>query len=692
MADYEIQFVEENPITVDVSSSTEVSVDFTETVIEVEFLGGEAAVASSIAAAQLSATNAAASATAASTSASDAAATLVSVQALETNFNDIGTTANTAIAAKDEAVTKAGEAAASAAAALTSKNSAAVHDSSAASAAGGAATSATNASTSASNAAISASAAESAKIAAETAATNATAGATSATTSASNALASADAAGASEQLAEDYAASADLAESNAVIAQLAAEGARDTATTKADEASTSATNAASSASAASTSEGNAGSSATLAAQYAVHPRDTLIPTTPDYSAYHWAQEASDSAAAVSGAVQWMGPWDAALNGTPPTPSQPSRYYITSSGTVDGFSVDPDDQIIYDTISGSWIKSDGADAVASVNGYLGTVVLTHTDVGALAAGATAVAADKLATARTITLGGDLTGSAVFDGTVNVTITAAVADDSHNHIIANIDGLQAILDGKLDAAAGVAYDSSRLGNVAAASYARKDADNLFTNKHEFSHTDVLGDWSTNPIQIRERNQVGATQSAWQYAPAMSFHWSGRVARSLALEQDGEFVLRGQSYAGNRDDQAQMAHLHVNDIKAKGWAYANNFVEAGVNLSSKYLGISAKAADSNLLGGFSYSTNNDANTIVRRTNLGDITVRLVRTEFGVQTSAPSASAELIFRNNVTDNYHRSMSSGAYKTWHESVAPKITVSTAAPSGGKDGDIWLQV
>ena len=54
---------------------------------------------------------------------------------------------------------------------------------------------------------------------------------------------------------------------------------------------------------------------------------------------------------------------------------------------------------------------------------------------------------------VTLTGDVTGSA------NVTltdlssgllsITATVADDSHNHIIANVDGLQTALDGKLDA---------------------------------------------------------------------------------------------------------------------------------------------------------------------------------------------------------------------------------------------------
>ena len=56
------------------------------------------------------------------------------------------------------------------------------------------------------------------------------------------------------------------------------------------------------------------------------------------------------------------------------------------------------------------------------------------------------ADKWTTARTLTLGGDLSGNVSFDGSANFTLTATVADDSHNHIISNVDGLQAALDNK------------------------------------------------------------------------------------------------------------------------------------------------------------------------------------------------------------------------------------------------------
>ena len=59
---------------------------------------------------------------------------------------------------------------------------------------------------------------------------------------------------------------------------------------------------------------------------------------------------------------------------------------------------------------------------------------------------AATATKLATARTIALSGDVSGSATFDGSSNVAIAIAIIDDSHNHTIANVDGLQTALNTK------------------------------------------------------------------------------------------------------------------------------------------------------------------------------------------------------------------------------------------------------
>ena len=59
---------------------------------------------------------------------------------------------------------------------------------------------------------------------------------------------------------------------------------------------------------------------------------------------------------------------------------------------------------------------------------------------------AATATRWASSRTITLAGDTTGSVSLNGSADVTLSVTIKDDSHNHTIANIDGLQTALDGK------------------------------------------------------------------------------------------------------------------------------------------------------------------------------------------------------------------------------------------------------
>lgn len=51
-------------------------------------------------------------------------------------------------------------------------------------------------------------------------------------------------------------------------------------------------------------------------------------------------------------------------------------------------------------------------------------------------------------RNIKLTGDVTGEKSWNGSGDLSITTTVADDSHNHIISNVDGLQVALDGKAE----------------------------------------------------------------------------------------------------------------------------------------------------------------------------------------------------------------------------------------------------
>ena len=91
--------------------------------------------------------------------------------------------------------------------------------------------------------------------------------------------------------------------------------------------------------------------------------------------------------------------------------------------------------------------DSALSSTSTNPVQNKVVNTALN-GKLNSNANAVSSSKLQTARTITLSGDVTGSTSFDGSKNVTITATVKDDSHNHTIANVDSLQSTLNNKIE----------------------------------------------------------------------------------------------------------------------------------------------------------------------------------------------------------------------------------------------------
>jgi hypothetical protein len=107
------------------------------------------------------------------------------------------------------------------------------------------------------------------------------------------------------------------------------------------------------------------------------------------------------------------------------------------------------------ISGSVSSEGGTFTVTSnaTNANTGSTIVFRDASGNFSAGTISAAlngnastASTLATARTIALGGDLSGSASFNGGADITITATVADDSHAHIIGNVDGLQTALDAK------------------------------------------------------------------------------------------------------------------------------------------------------------------------------------------------------------------------------------------------------
>jgi hypothetical protein len=110
-------------------------------------------------------------------------------------------------------------------------------------------------------------------------------------------------------------------------------------------------------------------------------------------------------------------------------------------------------LVWDEAADKWTVGSETFVAATVEANLtgnvtGNSAGTHT--GAVVGNAST--ATTLATARTISLAGDVSGSVSFNGSANVSITATIADDSHNHIISNVDGLQTELNAKLPLAGG------------------------------------------------------------------------------------------------------------------------------------------------------------------------------------------------------------------------------------------------
>ena len=116
--------------------------------------------------------------------------------------------------------------------------------------------------------------------------------------------------------------------------------------------------------------------------------------------------------------------------------------------------------------------------------------------------------KLATARTITLAGDVTGSVSFDGSANASITTTVGDDSHNHSIAYIAGLQTALDGKL----------STSGNAASATYATNSG--YSTNA---GNADTVDGYHASTLLNNYDNAHSFTTNGYQkLANGLTFQW--------------------------------------------------------------------------------------------------------------------------------------------------------------------------
>ena len=153
------------------------------------------------------------------------------------------------------------------------------------------------------------------------------------------------------------------------------------------------------------------------------------------------------------------------------------------------------------------------------------------------------ATTLQTARTISLTGDVTGSVSFNGSSNVSINATVADDSHNHVISNVDGLQDALDAKLASSsytasdvlsklltvdgAGSGLDADTIDGLQASSFMREYGTGVQSNINTISVTSGKYRWNNTT------NGRPADSQANEYGTLLNLNYDGTQSTQLAHE---------------------------------------------------------------------------------------------------------------------------------------------------------------
>lgn len=193
------------------------------------------------------------------------------------------------------------------------------------------------------------------------------------------------------------------------------------------------------------------------------------------------------------------------------------------------------------------------------------------------------AGKLSTPRAITLSGDVSGTASFDGSQAITITTEVADNSHEHGTLYYNKTET--DGR---------------------YLRRDTHSLPTADISYD----LGDSSHRFRNIYGSNLKGTADAALTLSNSRTITLNGEVTGSVAFD-------------GSQD-------VNITCTLATENYYTKTQSDA------RYLGISSTAANSSTLGGLSLNTGAVANTIAARDNVGDIYANKFQ---GIATSAQYA-----------------------------------------------------
>jgi hypothetical protein len=173
---------------------------------------------------------------------------------------------------------------------------------------------------------------------------------------------------------------------------------------------------------------------------------------------------------------------------------------------------------------------------------------------------AATATKLATARTVQLSGDVTGSASFDGSANINIVATVGDDSHAHIISNVDGLQAALDAKVDDSTTITAGTGLTGGGTLGVNRTLALDTTYTDTR---YVNATGDTMTGNLSFGTNNKAifGAGSDLQIYHNGANSYIDDQGAGNLYIRASASVRLQSatgeQGVIVNTDGAVQLYH---------------------------------------------------------------------------------------------------------------------------------------
>lgn len=201
--------------------------------------------------------------------------------------------------------------------------------------------------------------------------------------------------------------------------------------------------------------------------------------------------------------------------------------------------------------------------------------------------------------TLTLSGDASGSATFTNLGNATLTVTVADDSHNHVISNIDGLQTALDAKLASSSytasdvltkiktvdgsGSGLDADTVDGLQASSFVRSDASDTMSGTYTITGDLTIsgGDITlggTGRIQGIDTVSSGTDAASKTYVDNAVSGIS--AAPSMTLTDSGSGITAAKPIIVTSDGKAEMVTETslTTTMTSDGLAIATNYQTTG------------------------------------------------------------------------------------------------------------------